>query len=159
MATVEQKILEQIRQLRAARQSVSNEQQWIQNLIDDDHLRKIIPKLSIVSLHIATALLDGEMTGIELARQLNVTRGGITRAAKSLLFYQLVVDHKHADDKKKIYYSLTPAGKEIAIGHQKLHEKMDQAFAEQMDQRYTQAELNQFSQMLGEIQRLEKEFF
>lgn len=159
MASIEQKILDQIRQLRSARQSVSNEQQWIQNLIDDQHLREIIPKLSIVSLHIATALLDGEMTGIELARQLNVTRGGITRAAKSLLSYQLVVDQKHAGDKKKIYYSLTTAGRKVAIGHQRMHEKMDQTFAKKMDQRYTQAELARFSQMLEEVQQLEKEFF
>lgn len=159
MATIERTILDQIMHLRASRQSVSDEQRWIQGVIKDEHLRAIVPKLSIVSMHIATALLGGEMTGIELARQLNVTRGGITRAAKSLASFDLIQDRKHEGDKKKIYYSLTPAGKQVAVAHRQMHEKMDQAFMKQMDQHYSPEQLAQFSEMLDQISQMEKEFF
>lgn len=159
METIEQKILGQIRQLRSTHQSVSNEQKWIQDLLKDERLRAIVPKLSIVSLHIATALLDGEMTGIELANRLNVTRGGITRAAKSLRSFDLIHDQKHDGDRKKIYYSLTAAGKQVALAHRQLHEKMDQTFMEQMDQNYSSEQLAQFSEMLDRISQMEKNFF
>lgn len=158
MATIEQQILEQIRQLRVERPDVTTEQKWIQNRLDDERLRTLVPKLSVVSIHIATALLAGELTGIELARQLNVTRGGVTRAAKSLLKYQLVVGQKHPDDQKKIFYSLTPEGQKLAIVHQQMHEQMDQTFTEKMNQRYTSAELAKFSQMLADMQQMEREF-
>lgn len=158
MATIEQQILEQIRQLRVERPDVTTEQKWIQQRLDDERLRALVPKLSVVSIHIATALLAGELTGIELARQLNVTRGGVTRAAKSLLKYQLVVGQKHPDDQKKIFYSLTPEGQKLAIVHQQMHEQMDQTFTEKMNQRYTSAELAKFSQMLADMQQMEREF-
>lgn len=158
MATIEQQILEQIRQLRVERPDVTTEQKWIQQRLDDEQLRALVPKLSVVSIHIATALLAGELTGIELARQLNVTRGGVTRAAKSLLKYQLVVGQKHPDDQKKIFYSLTPEGQKLAIVHQQMHEQMDQTFTEKMNQRYTVAELTKLSQMLADMQQMEREF-
>lgn len=158
MEAIERKILGQLRHLRAARQSISSEQEWIEERLIDDHLQAILPKLSIVSLHIMTALLNGEQTGVELAQQLNVTRGGITRAAKGILAMGLIASAKHPDDKKKIYYSLTADGREIAIEHQKMHEKLNEKFAQQIGQRYTTEQLELFSQMLADIQKMEDDF-
>lgn len=157
MEAIERKILDQLRQLRAARQSVSNEKQWIEERLSDDHLQAILPQLSIVSLHIMTALLAGELTGVDLADRLHVTRGGITRAAKGLRELELIKSRKHPEDKKKIYYSLTTDGRKIAIKHREMHEMLNERFARQISQRYSRQQLELFSKMLAEVQKMEDE--
>lgn len=89
----------------------SQEQQWIQEHLTDKKLKQEVLNLSIVAFHILSVLESGEQTGIEIAEKINVTRGGVTRAAKKLLQYGLITAVKHPDDKKKIYYSLTSNGK------------------------------------------------
>ena len=79
-----------------------------------------------VTLFLACLLLSSlesdDKTGIELSEQLQVTRGGITRAAKKLMQYDLISSLQKQDDRKKIYYHLLDSGKKIAIVHDKMHE-------------------------------------
>lgn len=149
------KILNQLHQLRTKQHKLSSEQEWIMTRLKDEDARRLLPKISIVGLHILTALLTGEQTGIMLADELGVTRGGVTRAAKKLIAMDLVISHHRSTDKKKVYYYLTPAGKEIALQHQKMHEALNEEFAEEIGQRYNTNQLKLISQFLADVQKLE----
>lgn len=149
------KILTQLHQLRTRQQKLSNEQEWIMARLKDEESRQLLPKISIVGLHILTALLTEEQTGITLADELGVTRGGVTRAAKKLVAMGLVISHHRSTDKKKVYYQLTPAGQEIALQHQKMHEAINAQFAEEIGQRYNLGQLKLISQFLDDVQKLE----
>lgn len=153
-------IRQTIEQLRLQRSNVhgSQEQRWIQAHLDDERLGEITLKLSIVAFHILSALEKGDQTGIEIAEKINVTRGGVTRAAKKLLQYDLISAAKHPDDKKKIYYSLTADGRTLALVHDQMHEKIRQELVGKLTAKYSAADLQVVAAFLNDLYQLEQEF-
>lgn len=154
------KIHHTIEQLRAMHSNVhgSQEQKWIQDRIADDELKQIVLKLSIIAFHILSALEKSELTGIELAEKLCVTRGGITRAAKNLSKYQLIKLNKHPDNQKNIYYALTDRGRQIALVHDKMHASIKKSIVESLTAKYSKAELEMVAEFLEDLYKLEKQF-
>ena len=152
-------ISQTISKIRAQHNNVhgSQEQQWMEKHVTDPQLKEIVPKLSIVAFHILSAIEDDEQTGIQIAKELNVTRGGITRAAKKLIQYDLVRTNQHPDDKKKIYYSLTESGRSLALLHDQLHQTIQSTLVNQLTAKYSQDELQTVSQFLTDLYRLEGE--
>ena len=153
-------IYETVRQLRSARgtNQVSREQAWIIAHLTDSRLKALIPNLSIVALHSLSALVGGEKTGIELAESLEVTRGGVTRAARKLKELGLIAAAKHADDQKKIYYRLLPDGATIAAQHDRMHRALERDLVTQLQARYTPAELKVVARFLHDLAHAEKTF-
>lgn len=154
-------IYELIQQMQSNRQSDhgSKEQQWIIKHLDDPQLQQIIPKLSIVALHILSALEHStQQTGIELANTLKVTRGGITRAAKKLLNYDLIVAHKLPDNQKNLYYSITPQGKKIAIIHDQMHHTLKTDLINRVTNKYSEKELIIVNNFLADLLNAENQF-
>ena len=146
-----------IQQLRARHNNVhgSQEQKWIQKHVADEKLADIVLDLSIVAFHILSALETGEKTGIELASLLQVTRGGITRAAKKLVHYQLVDASKHVNDQKKIYYSLTEQGQKLAQVHDQMHRSIKKKLVKSLTAKYSSAELETVAAFLQDLYQLE----
>ncbi|MGM9907593.1 MarR family transcriptional regulator [Limosilactobacillus sp.] len=136
----------------------SKEQQWIQAHLTDDRLGEIVLKLSIVAFHILSTLEAGAQTGIEIADKINVTRGGVTRAAKKLLQYNLINAEKHPDDKKKIYYSLTADGQTVAKVHDQLHELIKKRLVNKLTVKYSPDQLQVVAAFLNDLYRLEQDF-
>ena len=98
---------------------------WILEQLDNDKLEKEVLTLSVVALHILSALTKEDLTGIELATKLSVTRGGVTRAVQNLIKYQFLTTYQSESDKKKIFYHLTVKGRKVATIHDKMHKIMD----------------------------------
>lgn len=157
MRAIERQILGQLHDLRENRQSTDYEREWIHRHLTNDHLKELLPKVSVVSLHMLTALLEQPLTGIQLADDLKVTRGGITRAAKNLLKFGLVESFKKTTDHKKVFYQLTPDGEELAKCHRQMHETMNERFAQAIGKRYSEKELQLCSRFLLDVGKLEKE--
>lgn len=159
---METETINQIRQtieaLRVQHNNVhgSREQQWIQDHLTDAGLQKVVRKLSIVAFHTLSALETGEKTGIEIAEEITVTRGGVTRAAKKLRQYDLVNAVKHADDQKKIYYSLTEDGRKLALVHDQLHETIKQELVDTLTTKYSKNDLRVVARFLNDFYRLEQ---
>ncbi|WP_267202332.1 MarR family winged helix-turn-helix transcriptional regulator [Limosilactobacillus kribbianus] len=153
-------ITELIKSMRASHGNPhgSQEQRWITAHLNDDELAGIVANLSIVALHILSALEKGEMTGIELADSLSVTRGGVSRAAKKLLHYDLVKAGKHPDDQKKIYYSITARGQKMARVHDQMHLAIKKMIAEKLVAKYSEQELTIVAEFLRDFNQLEGEF-
>ncbi|MFV0559801.1 MAG: MarR family winged helix-turn-helix transcriptional regulator [Enterococcus sp.] len=133
------------------------EQKWIEKSLEGSSLKKIVKNLSITSLHILSALETNEKTGIELAEELSVTRGGITRAAKKLAEYKLITSKKLPHDDKKIYYFLTEAGQEIAEKHDLLHVEIKNKIVDQLSAKYSEEELNTVATFLKDLATIESE--
>jgi DNA-binding MarR family transcriptional regulator len=138
--------------------NLTQERQWLLNQLDDPRLQEAVATLSIVALHTLSALEKGEQTGIELASELGVTRGGITRAAKKLVQLDLVDPARHPDDQKKLFYRLTPAGRKIARQHDKLHEELTEKFEKELTGQYSEQELNLINDFLTKLNKDEAEF-
>lgn len=135
------------------------EQKWLQNQLSDESLKAMIPQLSIVALHILSGLEAEELTGVALANQLEVTRGGITRAAKKLIQMGLIQATKRSDDQKKIYYSLTGNGRTIAQGHDKMHEMLKKQVIDKVTEKYNGAELKQAASLINDLMQFERDFY
>lgn len=136
----------------------SQEQQRIQAYVSDPELKEIVSKLSIASFHTLSALEMGEQTGIEIAGKINVTRGGVTRAAKKLQEYGLINALKHNDDKKKIYYSLTENGRKIAEAHDQMTEALKKELVDKLTAKYSSEELKTVAEFLNDLYELERNF-
>ncbi|HJF54601.1 MAG TPA: MarR family transcriptional regulator [Limosilactobacillus coleohominis] len=154
------RIQKTIQLLRAEHSNVhgSKEQQWIQERVTDPDLKKKVLNLSIVSFHVLSALEDGELTGIEIAEKLSVTRGGVTRAAKKLLQYRLITADKHSDNQRKIYYSLTDVGRKIALIHDEMHESIKEKIVTTLVTKYSDQELAVVAEFMTDLNELEKKF-
>lgn len=150
--------IEHLIQLIRSQQTMqgSQEQRWIQQQFSDEHSKKIVARQSIISFHILSALENGEHTGIDLAKNLGVSRGGVTRAAKKLLADDLIIAGQHPDDRKKIFYSLTPAGAKIAQAHDQMHEEVKQQIYEQIGNKYSDQELAIVAEFLQDFADLEQ---
>lgn len=135
--------------------SLSKERQWILAQLKNPDLATVVSGLSIVALHLLSELQSGEKTGIQLAKELDVTRGGVTRAAKTLLESNLINANKHPDDQKKIFYELTPQGQEVAAVHTQLHQKMKQELGEKIASKYTTEDLNLVAKFLDDVMHID----
>lgn len=150
------KIIEKIRSENG--RHGSREQEWIEERLIDDNLQKVVAKLSIVALHILSALETKSKTGVELATELQVTRGGITRAAKKLLQFELITAKKALNDKKKIYYALTSNGKVVAKLHDEMHQEIITEIEEKFSDKYSENELKTIIRFLHDLREFEDNF-
>lgn len=106
-----------------------------------------------------SALTTNEpQTGIELARQLKVTRGGVTRAAKKLVAADLIVGEKQPTNQKNIYYRLTPAGAAIARVHDQMHVALKAFLIGQMKAKYSPADFALVEAFLTDLMAAEEQF-
>lgn len=122
-------------------------------------LKKAVEKISIVGFHILSALLANQcMTGIELSVSLGVTRGGITRAAKTLLNLEMIESYQTHQEKKKIYYQLTDNGRIVAEVHDKMHELVDEKFQQQILSNYSYDEQKLIANFLKDVNEFEELF-
>ncbi|GAY74007.1 MarR family transcriptional regulator [Lentilactobacillus kosonis] len=137
----------------------AQEQKWLQNHLDNPELQTVVTQLSIVSLHILSSLETGELTGIELAEQLNVTRGGITRAAKKLTQTGLIEVNQKPDDRKKIYYSLTEDGVTLAKVHDEMHRTLNQQMIDRVISKYSDDELRNAVRLIDDLAEFERGFY
>ena len=64
-----------------------------------------------------------EPNGINIAEELNITRGGISKIATRLIEKNLITTYKDEKNQKKIFYKLTPLGEEVNTIHNQLHEE------------------------------------
>ncbi|XRC40277.1 MarR family winged helix-turn-helix transcriptional regulator [Lactiplantibacillus plantarum] len=149
--STEQTILTQLKTIRTKRASTTGEQKWLQQHITEANLRRLLPDISIVGLHLLSELEAGPQTGIDLATNLGVTRGGVTRAAKRLITQGLIGSFQQPDDHKKIFYRLTPSGRKLARYHDKMHATRNHQAITLLHEHYSPAELAVIQRFLADL--------
>lgn len=152
---IEAKIGTALHELQNARVNRSLESQWILRQLGDENLMAEVMNLSVVALHILSNLTKQDLTGIELATNLRVTRGAITRAAGNLTQFDFAELYQKEDDKKKIFYHLTDKGRKVADVHDKMHEKIDEIFEKQIFAHYTAQEKQVILNFLKQVNEVD----
>lgn len=154
---LDQEIAQELHKIKHKRAPISMERRWILDHTESLELKNETNALSVVGFHILTELIERDKTGIDLAAALDVTRGGITRAAQTLLKYKMIETYQVQEDKKKIFYHLTDKGQKVAQIHQEMHAQRRQQRRNQLFKNYSSAEKAVILRFLKNVTRLEDE--
>ncbi|MBD5429217.1 winged helix DNA-binding protein [Lactobacillus sp.] len=158
MSIPEKDVYNAIKNIRLTRENPhgTQEQTWIANHVNDCELKGIICKLSVGALHILSDLERESKTGNDLACNLNLTRGGVSRASKKLCDFGLITTSQKNGNKKNIYYTLTDKGREVAEAHDQLHCQMETQMMKEFTEKYSVDELNLISKFLKDVLKFEE---
>lgn len=87
----------------------------------------LLQSLSVTALHVLAAIGEHEViNGIQIARQLDITKGAVSKIARKLLEQQLICKEMLPNNRKDIYFRLTDQGREVFLWHQELHPQLEE---------------------------------
>ncbi|SDZ51568.1 DNA-binding transcriptional regulator, MarR family [Evansella caseinilytica] len=99
----------------------------------------LLPK-NLTSIHVIHCIGNHEpINNTSIAQKMSLSKANITKISSKLLKEGLIKRFQLTDNKKEVFFRLTPAGKEVFALHEKLHKKKEQLFYQLLD-RYTEAE-------------------
>jgi DNA-binding MarR family transcriptional regulator len=102
------------------------EKKWLMEHTCNPELKQLAPHLSILSLHVLEIISEHDgIKGIDIAKELNVTKGAISKTTRKLLNHGLIKKEQRPTNMKEIYYYATPLGLELSELHRQLHLEMD----------------------------------
>ncbi|WP_077601465.1 MarR family transcriptional regulator [Oceanobacillus sojae] len=97
-----------------------NKMVWINKYKMEDRLKGHTPS----EVHCIESIEKNVDSNVrELAKSLYMTRGAISKLTKKLMTKKLIESYQKPDNKKEIYFKLTPQGKEIFRIHEDLHKE------------------------------------
>lgn len=80
--------------------------------------------ISLSECHVIACIAkNSQINGIEIAKQLGMTRGGISKIATRLTKKKLITTYRDETNQKKIFYKLTQLGEKVNEIHEQLHTK------------------------------------
>jgi DNA-binding MarR family transcriptional regulator len=97
--------------------------------------------LNLSDLHMIACIGDHEPINVTtLSEKMNLTKGSITRISGKLLEQGLIRREQLNDNKKEVFFRLTPRGEQLHMIHDKLHKQVEQRFKQMLD-KYTPEQL------------------
>jgi DNA-binding MarR family transcriptional regulator len=87
----------------------------------------------------------------EIARYLGITNGAVSQVAKKLINKALIETYQTEDNRKEVFFRLTPLGNKACAGHQRHHKKINASlikFVEQLDEKDYRAILDFFDVLI-----------
>lgn len=110
----------------------------LQEMIADLTTKDLYDGLGTTDTHCINYIGDHkEANGVELAEDLVLTRGAISKITKRLMSKGYIISHKKEDNQKEVFYSLTTSGKGIYDKHVQAHNNWmlrDKRFLETLDE-------------------------
>ncbi len=86
---------------------------------------------NMTTIHVISCIgHDEPINNTGIAKKMNLSKANITKISSKLLKEGLIKRFQLTDNKKEVYFRLTPSGKQVF----ELHEKLHQQKAEQFDQ-------------------------
>ncbi|WP_067937157.1 MarR family transcriptional regulator [Alicyclobacillus kakegawensis] len=103
-----------------------SDKKWLNEHVSNDDLKRLVPKLSVLSLHTLEIISQNEgIKGTDIARELDVTRGAISKVIRKLLDYGLIRKEQRPTNLREIHLFLTPLGAELSELHRQYHLELD----------------------------------
>ncbi|SPT94114.1 transcriptional regulator [Bacillus tequilensis] len=107
--------------------------------LDAEHGSK--SQLSMTEIHVLSCVGDNEPINVtSIAEKMNTTKATVSRISTKLLSAGFLHRTQLSDNKKEVYFRLTPAGKKLHGLHKYYHQKVEQRFLSFFDQ-YTEEEI------------------
>jgi len=97
--------------------------------------------LTLSEIHLIACIGDFSPINVtSISEKTGLTKGSITRISKRLLQLKLIKRQQINDNKKEVYYSLTPNGHKVHKIHNRLHHEVEERFMRFLD-KYTAEQL------------------
>ncbi|MEJ8544746.1 MarR family transcriptional regulator [Brevibacillus borstelensis] len=107
--------------------------------------------LNMTELHTIACIGEQEPINItSIAEKIQVSKGNTSKIATKLLKAGWVRKTQLNDNKKEVYFRLTPAGKKLFAAHDELHAKEEQRMYDFLDQ-YNNAELEFINKLFNDM--------
>ncbi|CAH0122630.1 MULTISPECIES: MarR family transcriptional regulator [unclassified Paenibacillus] len=119
-----------------------------------EELRKMIeavPALNMTEVHTIACIGEQEPINVtSIAEKMNLSKGNTSKVTNKLLKTGWVRKTQLNDNKKEVYFRLTPAGKRLYALHDELHNKERQRMYEFLNQ-YSETELDFIKRLFGDL--------
>lgn len=133
--------------------SENYEDEFLKELLAEDK-RKDILDITLTECHVIDCIERNPLiNAIGISQKMNITKGGISKIAAKLLKKKLINTYRLEGNKKEVFYSLTPRGKEVFLIHEQLHKKAYEKIGLLLDH-YTAPELKRISDFLSELSEI-----
>ncbi|GLX66537.1 MarR family transcriptional regulator [Paenibacillus glycanilyticus] len=114
-------------QKRFQSEGEDEEKRWMMAQTSDPKAVEFLKEATTVILHVVDAI--GEMqpvNGIAISKHFGIPRGSISKLTRRLLEQEVIHSQSLPDNKKEVWFSLTPLGQTIFEVHKQLHAHMEQ---------------------------------
>lgn len=101
---------------------------WLMDRISNDRIKALLPRMTVSSLHVLDVIHAHEregIKGVDIARELGITKGAVSKITRKLLDQGLIRKTQRPDNLKEIYFSATSLGAELAELHRLYHQEED----------------------------------
>lgn len=151
---IQKRIKEALWSIFASESDDDSDKMWLIEHTSNDDLKQLIPKLSVLSLHTLEIISQNEgIKGKDIAQELVVTKGAISKVTRKLLDYGLIKKKQCPTNLKEIYFYDTPLGAELSKLHLQYHLELDQKSFE-LFQSYDLTSLEIVADFLEKLARL-----
>ncbi len=126
------------------------EDQYLKELLTEKSC-KDISDITLTECHVVDCIEKNPfINAIGISQKMSITKGGISKITSKLLKKKLINTYRMEGNKKEIFYSLTPLGKEVFLIHEQLHKKAYDKIAVLLNH-YTDSELKRIGDFIGEL--------
>ncbi|PAC96133.1 MarR family transcriptional regulator [Bacillus paralicheniformis] len=89
---------------------------------------------NMTTIHVISCIgHDEPINNTGIAKKMNLSKANITKISSKLLKEGLIKRFQLTDNKKEIYFRLTPSGKQVYELHEKLHQQKAEQFQRFLD--------------------------
>lgn len=89
---------------------------------------------NMTSVHVIDCIGNHEpINNTSIAEKMNLSKASITKISVKLLREGYIKRSQMNDNKKEVYFSLSPKGRELYEVHARMHEIIEQRFIQEMD--------------------------
>lgn len=104
------------------------EKQWMVQNVENPILKKILPEITVIMLHLLDAIGKFEpVNGITISNEMDIPKGTVSKNTHKLEDLKLIKRGRLPNNKKEILFSTTPLGYELFEVHLKLHEQINKS--------------------------------
>src|SRR5579884_2553563 len=128
--------------------SENEEWRWITEHSSDSVVVETLQDISITAMKVIDAIGRLEpVNGITISEQFHIPKGTVSKITRRLIAKDLITQESLPNNKKEIFFRLTPLGKELFEVHRAFDEQMERGFLSFL-QRYNADELRLLARIL-----------
>ena len=128
-------------------------EQGLEQLLKENELINF-SDVSSTECHVISCIShEHQIIGIEIAKKLGMTRGGISKIVSRLTKKGLITTYQDEANQKKVFYKLTPLGEKVDKIHEQLHAKKNLKL-QSIVSKYTEEEQEIILRFIKDLQEI-----